>query len=61
MRKKYTELKAVLKEKNPKKVIDPSEYRLLYTQAKSSLKNKQAECDSLRTDLNTQKTRAANF
>jgi len=40
MRKKYTELKAVLKEKNPKKEKDPSEYRLLYTQAKSGFKNK---------------------
>lgn len=61
MRKKYTELKSVLKEKHPKKPKDPSEYRLLYTQAKSSLKNKQSECEQLRSDLNTQKTRAANF
>lgn len=40
IRKKYTELKSVLKEKNPKKAKDPSEYRLLYTQAKSALKSK---------------------
>jgi hypothetical protein len=40
MRKKYTELKSVMKEKNPKKPKDPSEYRLMYTQAKSALKNK---------------------
>lgn len=31
MRKKYTELKVVLKEKHPKKEKDPSEYRLLYS------------------------------
>jgi hypothetical protein len=45
MRKKYTELKSVIKEKHPNKPKDQSEYRLLYTQAKSSLKNKQAECE----------------
>jgi hypothetical protein len=53
MRKKYTELKSVMKEKHPKKPKDPSEYRLMYTQAKSALKNKQAEVDQLRLDLNT--------
>ncbi len=61
MRKKYTELKSNQKDFSKKTVKDPSEYRLLHTQAKTALKAKQSELEQLKIDLATQKTRALNF
>jgi hypothetical protein len=45
MRKKYTELKSNQKDFSKKTVKDPSEYRLLHTQAKTALKAKQSELE----------------